>query len=133
MTPQDMAALHAPAFHRGWSAEEFETLLSQKGAVFVHTDVGFALARAIVDEAELLTIVVAREARGGGVGLALMGDLIETLGNHGVTRLFLEVAADNDAARALYDKLGFEQDALRKEYYQTPSGSIDALVLSRSL
>lgn len=48
----------------------------------------------------------------------------------GATRLFLEVAEDNAAARALYDRLGFEPAGRRPRYYSRPNGpAVDALLL----
>jgi ribosomal-protein-alanine N-acetyltransferase len=48
----------------------------------------------------------------------------------GAARLFLEVAENNSAGRALYERLGFTQVGKRPRYY--PSG-IDALLLARNI
>jgi ribosomal-protein-alanine N-acetyltransferase len=51
-----------------------------------------------------------------------------------VKRLFLEVAADNDAAVALYEGLGFKIAGARKAYYQRKgSDSVDAVILALDL
>ena len=52
----------------------------------------------------------------------------------GAVRLFLEVAEDNVAARALYERAGFGQIGRRKAYYAAPDGGrTDALVLALDL
>lgn len=52
----------------------------------------------------------------------------------GATRAFLEVAATNSPARALYAAEGWEQVGQRPRYYTAPDGSRpDALVLARDL
>jgi ribosomal-protein-alanine N-acetyltransferase len=49
----------------------------------------------------------------------------------GAQCIFLEVAADNTVARALYAAQGFVQISRRLNYYRRPAGLIDALVLHR--
>jgi ribosomal protein S18 acetylase RimI-like enzyme len=61
----------------------------------------------------------------------LMLALIAEAGIRGAVFVFLEVRADNPAARALYDELGFEQIAVRNQYYQ-PDG-VDAQIMRLAL
>ena len=82
-------------------------------------------------EADIQTIAVVEEARGTGLGRALMRDLIAEADRRGATEVFLEVRADNPAAQGLYRSLGFEQIATRPRYYQ-PDG-VDALVMRLGL
>lgn len=133
MTPERMAALHAASFVRGWSAASFAEMLSDDATCAVTRTDGFALARCVLDEAELLTIVVDPDARRRGVGATLLAELFAALQARGVTRLFLEVAADNPGARALYEALGFVTDGIRKGYYPRPEGASDALMMHRVL
>ena len=80
-------------------------------------------------EADIQTIAVALDARGLGLGRALMLVLLQRAEERLAQRLFLEVRADNDVAKALYKSLGFEEIAVRPHYYQ-PEG-IDAIVMRR--
>ena len=91
---------------------------------------GFALARCISDEAELLFILVGTSHRGRGLGSMLLESLLKEAGNRGAGTLFLEVSESNHAAQKLYDKLGFERIGLRERYY--PDGT-SALVLSKAI
>ena len=95
---------------------------------------GFVFAQSVAPEAEILTIAVAPEARRTGVARALMANLLTDLPTAGVSDLFLEVADDNTAARALYHAIGFETAGRRRGYY--PRGNApaaDALILRKAL
>lgn len=136
MAPEALADLHARCFTtpRPWSAQEFDALLSSPGIFLADSTQGFALGRAIAGEAELLTIAVAPEARGQGAGRALLRAFEDQAHALGATEAFLEVAADNTVARALYTSAGYSEAGLRKSYYHSPTGAhIDALVLRKSL
>ncbi|MBO9710401.1 MAG: GNAT family N-acetyltransferase [Caulobacter sp.] len=135
-----LADLHDRAFDRPWSAEEFETLLQGPGAFAVLGEAGepeeargFILCRAVAGEAEILTVAVdpAARRRGWGAGLVEMAAVIAK--EAGAFDLFLEVAADNTAAIALYAATGFDRVGLRKGYYPHPDGAKDAVVMRRTL
>ena len=70
---------------------------------------GFVLARDLGDECEILSLGVVPERRRRGTGSALLAAIGEEAGRRGGHRVVLEVAADNDAARALYSTSGFIQ------------------------
>ena len=135
-----LETLHRAAFPEApWSAAVLADLCATRGAVLVTEEEdgvlqGFALARATLDEAELLTIAVHPTAQGRGIGRRLMARLTETLAARGVTRLHLEVAADNAAARALYAACGLVETGRRRGYYRTGRvAPVDALLLTLSL
>ena len=137
MTPPDpsaLAALHAEAFAAPWSAAEFADLLGQSGVFAVVEDDGFILMRVVLDEAEILTLAVRPAARRRGLGGRLVGQGAVAVARAGASCLFLEVAEDNAAARALYDRAGFRSVGRRRAYYAGADGQrIDALVLARDL
>jgi ribosomal-protein-alanine N-acetyltransferase len=89
--------------------------------------VGFLIAVVVEPEAELESIAVARQRR--GTGRRLMQALVEQLEQAGVTRIFLEVRASNQAARGLYQALGFSETGRRRAYYADPVE--DAVLMSR--
>lgn len=128
-----LAAIHAEAFPRAWSAEEFARLLANPAA-FALTErggQGFVLAWAIAGEAEILTLAVAPVARRRGLGGALVTEAARLAHELGAITMHLEVAADNAAARALYAKLGFVQTGSRPGYYAEVG--VNALVMARAL
>jgi len=135
-SPEALAALHRRCFPdgRGWSAEEFAALLVASSTLLAHQPAGFALGRVMADEAELITVAVAPEARRGGIATALIGQFEAEARSRGARQAFLEVAADNLAARALYARLGYEQTGCRRGYYRREgAAAVDALVLVRPL
>ena len=89
--------------------------------------------RAAAGESEVMTLAVAPSHRRRGAGRALLEAAMAQAEARAVDAVFLEVAADNDPAIALYRSAGFEQVGRRKGYYAHPNGAKDALVLRRDL
>ncbi len=136
MTPETLAALHARCFTtpRPFSATEIASLLDSPHAFLCHRSGGFALGRALAGEAELLTIAVDPALRRQGLGRALLGDFDSAARARAATEAFLEVAAGNTAARALYAAASWQPAGLRRGYYRAPDGSRDdALILRKPL
>jgi [ribosomal protein S18]-alanine N-acetyltransferase len=78
-------------------------------------------------QADVLTVGVAHDRWGEGIGAALLENLLAEAGRRGCTEVFLEVRTDNDRAQRLYRRYGFAGIGVRRGYYQ-PSGA-DALVM----
>lgn len=125
-----LAVLHGSAFAEFWGKQAFADLLAQPGVLGLTTDAGFILCRLVLDEAEIVTLAVAPDARRQGVGRALVEAAAALLVQLGAATLFLEVSRDNPGARALYEKQGFTQVGLRKAYYADGS---DAVVMRLNL
>jgi len=128
-----MAAIHHAAFPPAeqWDAASIIATLAMPGAFgLVAPDGGMALARVAADEAELLTLAVAPEARRRGLGLRLLRAAMRQTAINGAQWMFLEVKDGNAAALALYTLAGFAVIASRRQYY--PDGAT-ALVLRASL
>ena len=143
------AALHQTGFDDFWDENAICDLLNVPGAFGLlafapgsgqhqgsacaeDIPLGFVLVQVVLDEAEINTIVVGPAARRCGVGNILMENVVSHLQKHGVGRLLLEVACDNAAAMALYQKLGFAEIGRRRGYYRRNGGpAIDALVMER--
>ena len=101
-----------------------------------HPDAGIAgyaglLAPAGSGQADIQTIAVAPDARRHGLGRALVVALLDEARAREAAEVFLEVRADNPNAQALYTSLGFEQIAVRPQYYQ-PDG-VDAHIMRLAL
>ncbi len=95
---------------------------------------GFALARVIAGEAELLTLATDPDHRRRGIAADLLQRVEAAAAERGALDQFLEVAADNVAARALYAKAGYIQIGQRAGYYVRPGADpVDALVLAKAL
>ncbi|MGV8969765.1 MAG: ribosomal protein S18-alanine N-acetyltransferase [Microbacteriaceae bacterium] len=82
-------------------------------------------------QGDIQTIAVAESARRTGLGRLLMLTLVAEARDRGATDVFLEVRADNPSARAMYLALGFENIAVRPQYYQ-PDG-VDAIIMQLTI
>lgn len=136
MMPAQMAALHARCFTvpRPWSAAEIAQLLADPQVYALFQPSGFLIGRCVAGEAELLTVAVAPEERRQGLGAQLVSGFVTEALERGAEVAFLEVAADNAPALALYHAQGFSATGRRRAYYRAESGqAVDALVLSRPL
>lgn len=134
MTPEALADLHRAAFDqdRPWSTGEFRTLLDSPHCHLEHLPCGFALWRAVAGEAELLTIATHPDHQRQGIATMLMRQWMDKARQQADTA-FLEVAADNEAAIALYKRYGFDTVARRPGYYARPGTRTDALVMRARL
>lgn len=136
-----MAQLHTEGFSRPWTDGEFQSLLGQ-GPVFgfmAHRlgknikPSGFILARLVAGEAEILTVVTAKNTRRSGIGHALVSSVLRHLHHVRAETVFLEVDEANSAAIVLYKRFGFAEVARRPSYYDTPQGKSAALVMRLDL
>lgn len=132
MTPEAMAALHARCFTTPppWSAGAFAAALAQPGALLLASPGAFLLGRVAAGEAELLTLAVAPESRRRGLARALCERFAAQARAAGAGAAFLEVAADNTAARGLYARCGWTAAGRRPRYY---GPGLDALVMRLDL
>ncbi|HLI10109.1 MAG TPA: ribosomal protein S18-alanine N-acetyltransferase [Alphaproteobacteria bacterium] len=136
-----LAALHAAAFAEAWTASSLAGLMLTPGVFALLAaapasgcgtahPAGFILGRMAADECEILTLAVLPERRRRGVARVLLDAAIRQAREAGAVAIFLEVQADNRAARRLYESAGFEAVGIRRAYYSnktTPPA--DALVL----
>lgn len=95
---------------------------------------GYAGLTSDAEVADVMTVAVAPEARGRGLGRELVARLIRSARARGVARMMLEVRADNRAAVRLYEGFGFRQVHRRRGYYPQAGGgpALDALVMART-
>ncbi|SFJ38214.1 GNAT family N-acetyltransferase [Jannaschia pohangensis] len=126
-----MARLHAVVFAGAarWSEASLVAARDDPAGIFCATDDGFVLGRVISEEAELLTLVVDPTHRRRGAGRALLADFEDRARRKAARKAFLEVAADNAPALALYLGAGWGQVGRRGGYYD----GTDALILRKML
>lgn len=134
-----------PSIERGlfgadaWSAEQFWSELagvpgSRWYVVAVEVGpageevVGYAGLATAADVGDVQTMAVRPDRQGRGLGGQLLDALLAEAARRGCAEVFLEVRRDNGPARALYDRRGFAQVAVRPRYY---GDGTDALVLRR--
>lgn len=95
--------------------------------------VGYAGLRSggLGGDGDIQTVAVAPAHRGRGLGRLLVEALLLEARQRLVSSIFLEVRADNEPARGLYESLGFQEIDRRAGYYQ-PDG-VDAIVMRLAL
>lgn len=120
-----------------WSDNSLETELTDANAfhfgLYSAQDrrlLAFVLARTILDEVHIHRVCTHPDRRRAGCARTLIGHLLETARSRGAHRVFLEVAASNTAALALYRRAGFTEDTTRENYYSTGD---DAIVMTLTL
>lgn len=138
-----VAALYGESFDEPWPLASIENLLAPPGCWALLAEctsgevlhpAGFALARVVCDEAEVLSVGVVPAFRRQGVAQALMAALSARARGADAKSVFLEVGADNAAAERLYRKLGFVEIGRRKDYYRRANRElVDALVMKSAL
>ena len=133
-----MADSFDPCFGEAWTAPQCAGLLPMPGvwltlARVAGEVVGFAMARVVGPEAELLLLAVKRKDQKRGVGQALLNAFVEQACGRGAARLHLEVREGNHAVN-LYAQAGFTQVGRRRNYYSGRDGQLyDALTLARDV
>lgn len=90
----------------------------------------YSVSQFIVDECHLLNLCVSQEARGQGLATKMIKYLINQARQSDTGSIFLEVRVSNESAIHLYDKLGFNEVGMRRDYYPDINGREDALVLA---
>lgn len=129
----DVIEVEIHSFATPWSREAFYNELTKNQ--FAHylvaevdeKVVGYCGVWIIVDEAHITNIALLPDYRGMKLGESLMGRIIEIVRESGAIRITLEVRVSNEIAQNLYRKFGFEEGALRKQYYT--DNMEDALVM----
>ena len=133
-----LAQLHGSSFHRGWGESEFEHMLTERNTL-VHRlrvgrkTIGFAVSRMAADEAEILSIAIDAGYRGKGLSRTLLLIHLGHLAGRGVRTIFLEVEENNQPARRLYERAGFNVVGRRDRYYRQGGEQLNALLMRRDL
>jgi RimJ/RimL family protein N-acetyltransferase len=79
-------------------------------------------------------VMVAALHRRRGIGTALLAAAEEWARAVGITKLELHVFPYNDAAIALYEKVGYEREGYRRAHYRRPDGRlVDAILMAKRL
>lgn len=114
-----------------WTLKQFEdavtayqsTVIEQQGQVL-----GFCILQPVLDEANLLLMAIDPAQQGQGLGYQLLDASVAMLKNNPV-QIFLEVRETNIAAIKLYEKSGFHQIDLRKNYYPGSNGTREHAII----
>lgn len=93
------------------------------------TIAGYGGMWVIVDEGHITNVAVLPQYRNKKIATLIMAVMLTAGERHGIHRFTLEVRSSNEAAKALYRKLDFKEEGLRKGYYQDTGE--DAIIMWR--
>ncbi|TNE77231.1 MAG: ribosomal-protein-alanine N-acetyltransferase [Gammaproteobacteria bacterium] len=128
-----IAAIEQQVTPHPWNRQEFLDSFQKHHCLTLliyDTEVaGYAVYTLVAGEAEILNIAVAREWQGKGLGRLLLEKLLALLEGK-AERLFLEVRADNYPAQRLYQDVGLVEICVRRNYYRTAAGPVDAIIMA---
>lgn len=136
MNPADIrevAVLEAQNFSTPWSENGFADALKQPDNIFLVAEMHDGTIAAYcglyssIDEGEITNVAVSEPVRRQGIGFAVMEELFYQAGAQGIEKIFLEVRQSNISARRLYEKAGFTDCGVRKNFYERPRE--DAVVM----
>lgn len=140
MTSADVpavAAIEQQAYSYPWTEGIFADCLKVKYECWVLCEnrviSAYGMMSVAAGEAHILNLCVAVAAQHHGRGKRLLKHLQNIAMKKGVDTLFLEVRPSNGVALALYQKLGFNELGLRKDYYPGENKREDALILAKAL
>ncbi|MEN0615796.1 ribosomal protein S18-alanine N-acetyltransferase [Klebsiella indica] len=140
-----ISTLNAADLPRAWQIEtrahafpwSEQTFASNQGERYLNFQLAvdgemaaFAITQIVLDEATLFNIAVDPAFQRRGLGRELLEHVIDEVEKRGVVTLWLEVRASNLAAIALYERLGFNEATLRRNYYPTVDGREDAIIMA---
>ncbi len=109
-----------------WTEEDFYTSLDDPNRLFFaayegDTFLGCCGLQQSFEQGDILTIGVDPSMQRKGIAGALLEAMLDAFRANGGSSLFLEVRTSNIAARGLYEKFGFRQIGVRRNYYQQPT------------
>lgn len=128
---ESVAAIERLVQTHPWNKQQFqESLASYQCTVYEQANqvVGFCILQPVLDEANLLLMAIHPSQQGKGLGYKLLDQSIQQLKNNPI-QIFLEVRESNTAAIRLYEKTGFHQIDVRKNYYPNQDGSREHAVI----
>ena len=108
-----------------WTREGFFTfLLKDENMFFVVEEkgriLGYCSMQTVLDEGDILNVAVTRDRQKEGIGYFLVDSMLMLAAARGIHIVHLEVRESNGSARRLYQRLGFNEDGFRKNYYTEP-------------
>ena len=125
MTFREMLTEDLDLFAMPWTKEGMFTFLTREDTMFFVVEeknriLGYCSMQTVLDEGDILNVAVCRDRQKEGIGYFLVNSMLMLAEAQGIHLVHLEVREGNGSARRLYQRLGFLEDGLRKNYYTDP-------------
>jgi ribosomal-protein-alanine N-acetyltransferase len=134
---EGIAKLEKATFRRYWSPEAvYKDVVENNKSIYLVAEIdgdiiGCLSAWLVAGECQILNLAVLPVVRRRGLGYTLLEIFLNAIDKVGIKECGLEVRESNEAAIALYEKLGFKKDSVRTQYYTDECE--DAIIMWRTL
>lgn len=131
-----VAELEKKVFSQPWSEKAFRDTIDNDDYIYIVAEhenaiVGYAGCIVSADGADITNIAVAENYRRMGIAEELLRQTETLVRKRHAQAVYLEVRQSNTGARRLYEKNGFTQIGVRRNFYQKPLE--DALLMAKNL
>lgn len=128
MTVDDIsqvAEIERQIFSIPWSEKAFKDSMESDNTIYIvakedNNVAGYAGMYLSFEEGNITNVAVNPSSRRKGIGEKIVRDILNRAYEKGVRDVFLEVRETNSAAIALYEKIGFKEEGIRKNFYEKP-------------
>lgn len=93
--------------------------------------IGYCICSIVQDECHIMNLCVDKEYRGSGYGRLILKELHNEIKEKQCKIVFLECRPSNISALKLYNSEGYNEIGIRKNYYPSPNGYEDAIMLAK--
>ncbi|BBF44360.1 ribosomal-protein-S18p-alanine acetyltransferase [Lachnospiraceae bacterium KM106-2] len=119
-------------FSRPWSKNDFFGSINDDSDIYLVVEldeeiVGYCGLWSVLEEGQINNVAIKKEYQSHGLGYKMLDQLIKEGRSKGLTAFTLEVRVSNVKAIRLYQKLGFTEAGVRKNFYEIPKE--DALIM----
>lgn len=131
-----VATLEKEVFADAWTERSIYETICQNQAFIIVAElddevVGYCIIYYALDEGEIARIAVNGKQRRLGVGRGLLDCVCKICKEKQIERLLLDVRESNKGARTFYEQYGFEEDGIRKNFYDNPKEN--AVLMSKNI
>lgn len=128
----EVALIEKSIFSQPWSENGFAASLQSKDTLYLVARLdgelaGYCGLLQSLDEADITNVAVKENCRRRRVAEAMLTELIRRGAARGIGAFTLEVRRSNAGAIALYEKLGFINCGIRRNFYEKPAE--DAVIM----
>lgn len=129
MTEEDVDSvvqIEQQLFSKPWTKQDFMNSMSDRHNIYVVAEdekqevIGYCGIWGVLDEGQITNVAVRPDAQGQGIGYEMLSELLRIGKNEGLQQYTLEVRVSNSRAISLYKRLGFEEEGIRKSFYEKP-------------